>query len=920
MNQPILKRITFAVVVAATVLFATATKATASQEFPLLPLGNETITVTTLEDVSDFTGAQQVSDLPGPDGRVSFHEAVAAANNTAGPQTIAFAISPSEFWLVNGVGLLKLEEGPFSLTDSGTTIDFSTQTTNVGDTNPNGPEIGIYGLQPNGWGAAAIFVDGDNCVIKGLGNVYQRGYAAQIIGNHNRVIGCQIDGPLHAAISVSGFLGGPTPTGNIVGGTAPGEGNTLIGLNLDGPSEGSIVIGNKLLVGVRVQGATQYGVVARNIRIGGTTPAERNIISGYGSYGEEGFPNGSQVSIVDADGTVVEGNYIGTTADGMARYPQQIGPGGVDIRDSRNTTVRGNLIAGLRTVGINHYAGQVFGVAVSVGAINANIQDTVIEGNTIGLAADGVTSIATHSGITVAPYVSSRHAFITRVATNHVATVETAGVFVAGTESGVTISANSIHDNGGLGINLGTGGNHQQAFPVLQLATTTGSSFSAQGTLDSVPSSQFTVEFFASPSCDPSGFGEGASFIGSTLVTTDSAGHATFSVTLPGSVAPGTTATATATRLSTGDTSQFSACVTVTPGSAATPSPTPIATPTPTPIATPTPTPVATPTPTTTPVPTPPATPTPSATATPVVTPTATPIITPTPMATPTPAGSPTPNPTATPAPIPSKAINLSTRMRVQTGDNAGIGGFIITGDAPKHVLIRAIGPSLAESGVPDVLADPLLELHGPAGFVTLTNDNWRTTQEPDIQASGIPPSNDLESAIDVTLVPGAYTALVRGNGDTSGVALVEVYDLNQTTASQMANLSTRAFVSTGDNIVIAGFLLSEPAQAGGLDRVVVRGIGPSLTPLGIPDALANPALELRDSDGTLLISNNDWQDDPAQAAEISASGLAPANPLESGVAAALPPGLYTALLSGVDQSTGIGVVEVYDRGTQSVP
>ncbi len=157
----------------------------------------------------------------------------------------------------------------------------------------------------------------------------------ELVGNNNRVIGCKIDGPLHAAIIVNGYIGGPTPTGNIIGGTAPGEGNILIGLNIDGPADNNIVIGNPLLVGVQVRGATQYGVFARNNRIGGPTAAERNVISGYGRYGEEGFPDGTQLSIVDTEGTLVEGNYIGTTADGMARYPQQIGPGGVEVRDAR---------------------------------------------------------------------------------------------------------------------------------------------------------------------------------------------------------------------------------------------------------------------------------------------------------------------------------------------------------------------------------------------------------------------------------------------------------------------------------------------------------------------------------------------------------------------------------------------------------
>ena len=252
--------------------------------------------------------------------------------------------------------------------------------------------------------------------------------------------------------------------------------------------------------------------------------------------------------------------------------------------------------------------------------------------------------------------------------------------------------------------------------------------------------------------------------------------------------------------------------------------------------------------------------------------------------------------------------------MRVQTGDSVGIGGFIITGSAPKHVLLRAIGPSLTQFGIPNALADPVLELHGPGSFVTITNDNWRDdpAQEAAIIATGISPTNDLESAIDATLNPGAYTAVARGKNDTSGVGLIEVYDLSQAAPAKLANISTRAFVGTGDNIVIAGFMLG---GNNGNDRTVVRGIGPSLTAFGVPDALANPTLELRDGNGALLIANNDWQDDPAQAAELTGADLAPTNNLESGIAATLPPGPYTALLAGLNNGTGNGVIEVYDRG-----
>jgi len=230
-------------------------------------------------------------------------------------------------------------------------------------------------------------------------------------------------------------------------------------------------------------------------------------------------------------------------------------------------------------------------------------------------------------------------------------------------------------------------------------------------------------------------------------------------------------------------------------------------------------------------------TPSPSATATP-------PSTTPTPTP---PASTPTPTPGVSPGPA-GQAINLSTRMRVQTGDNVGIGGFIITGTAPKHLLLRAMGPSLTQAGVPNALADPVLELHGPSGFSTVNNDNWRDdpVQETAILATGIAPTNNLEAAIDTTLNPGTYTAVVRGKNNTSGVALVEVYDLSQAVLAKLSNISTRAFVSTGDNIVIAGFTLGGNS---GNDRVVVRG----LSPASVPNPLPDPTLELRNADGALI-------------------------------------------------------------------
>jgi len=260
-----------------------------------------------------------------------------------------------------------------------------------------------------------------------------------------------------------------------------------------------------------------------------------------------------------------------------------------------------------------------------------------------------------------------------------------------------------------------------------------------------------------------------------------------------------------------------------------------------------------------------------------------------------------------------ARPLNLSTRMQVGTGDNVGIGGFIIKQNDflvfdYKHVLIRAVGASF------DQLVDPVLELHKPDPSETVINDNWRDdpSQAKAILATGLAPSRDLDSAIDARLPPGSYTLVVRGKNNSSGVGLIEVYDLDPPVPTKLANISTRALVGTDSNILIAGFIL---AGNGANDQIVVRGLGPSLTAFGVPNALANPTLELRDANGGLLIANNDWQDNPDQAGELIAAGLAPENQLESGIAATLPPGLYTALLAGLNNGTGIGLVEVYDRG-----
>jgi predicted methyltransferase MtxX (methanogen marker protein 4) len=245
--------------------------------------------------------------------------------------------------------------------------------------------------------------------------------------------------------------------------------------------------------------------------------------------------------------------------------------------------------------------------------------------------------------------------------------------------------------------------------------------------------------------------------------------------------------------------------------------------------------------------------------------------------------------------------------MRVLTDDNVLIGGFIITGTAPKKVIVRAIGPSLTGLGVAGALADTTLELHEPDGTV-VANDDWKETQQAEIEATTIPPSDDRESAIVQTLLPGAYTAIVRGKNTTTGVGLVEAYDLDQPADSRLANISTRGFVDTADNVMIGGFIIG-PADLGAA-TVLIRGIGPSLANAGVADPLQDPTLELHDGNGALLTSNDDWKD--SQQSEIEATTIPPTDDRESAILQTLAPGNYTAIVRGKAETTGVGLVEIY--------
>src|SRR6266513_2888179 len=260
---------------------------------------------------------------------------------------------------------------------------------------------------------------------------------------------------------------------------------------------------------------------------------------------------------------------------------------------------------------------------------------------------------------------------------------------------------------------------------------------------------------------------------------------------------------------------------------------------------------------------------------------------------------------------LPAQALNISGRARVETGEGVAISGFIVTGTALKRVAVRGIGPSLANFGVSGSLADPVVQLVRGDGSLVMANDNWKNTQQAEITGAGLAPSNDKEAALIATLTAGNYSAIVSVKNGGTGVALAEVYDLDQAADSRLANISTRAQVWTGTDVLIGGFITGNKI---GATRVAVRALGPSLQQFGIANPLPDPRLELRDANGALLASNDNWQSNASQAALITSYGLAPPNSLESAIAISLAPGPYTAIVTGKNGQTGIGLTEIYDE------
>ncbi len=512
----------------------------------------QTITVDTTNDVVDFGGAQTVGDLPGPDGKVSLPEAGLASDNTPGVQTIAFHIPRSEWLYQNffpGRAVLRPFWG-FRVFDTAI-IDGTTQTAFTGETNPEGgAEVVIWQetyLIDNVGGAMFGFDNSSIHLSGGQGNVIRS----------NTKTGVELYD--------SGF--------NVI------EGNTGGIIQID-RSSNNVVVGNTVQR-VRVLGWIGNNQAAVNNRIGGPTMEERNYITGLGTLDSHGIPGGFAVQLFDSIGTTLENNQIGTTRDGMQPGHPYTTAGIFLEGENHDVVIRNNRIAGILAQAVPpHGGGYRVGTALGIYGTGDGVS---IVGNKIGLNASGEPVLGSVTGIATTNFWLGpvQNVVIGGSAPgegNEIAGHLGPGISVANTYSGARISGNSIHNNGGLGIDLigddlqygvtpndpldaDTGANGLQNYPVITRATNNGRVVRAIGRLHSAPLQNYTLEFFASPTGHPSGFGEGRLFLGSSNAVTDAAGNAPFDVSKVRIVPHGWVMTATATLQPVGSTSEFSAAV-----------------------------------------------------------------------------------------------------------------------------------------------------------------------------------------------------------------------------------------------------------------------------------------------------------------------------------------------------------------------
>lgn len=744
-------------------------------------------------------------------GSGSFRQAITDANNNAGADMIDFQISGAGQKTITVTSALLPDITDAVTIDGGNNAVASNRVEisaggafccglSVSGSNANGSEI--RNLVINGFTSREILsIFTSNTTIKGCFLGLNPGGTA-IVANSGEAI---------ESFGVGGLvIGGTTAAERNVMSSA--NSSSVLALNGSGPT----VRGN--FIGLNKTGTAAVGNPGTGVNIGngggtigGTNPGEGNVIVAFTGVSFGGNPANGRSS-----GTV-QGNFIGTNAAGDTALNLNNGSG-VAMIHANGVLISGNVISG-----------NGDGVTINQSGINGNSSFNItVQGNLIGTAADGVTPLGnTRSGIdnncpdnTIGGTGAGEG--------NVIAFNGQAGVHHRGAVNNRT-ERNSIFSNGGLGIDLDldgptlnddgdadTGANNLQNFPVITQVTRGANFTNFSGRLDAAPNTAYRLEFFANDTIDPSGYGEGQTFlVALDPVTTNANGHIGFSFQTPTTIGPNQRLTATATDPN-GNTSEFSGAI--------------------------------------------------------------------------------------------GQLLNISTRLNVQTGAKVLIGGFIINGLQSKLILVRALGSTLGQPpfNLSGVLGDPTLALY-QGGTQLAANDNWADTQQSEINATGKAPPNASESAILQTLAPNAYTAILSGKNATTGVGLVEVYDLTPDSSSTLANISTRGFVETGSSVMIGGFIVQN-----GIQKVIVRGLGPTLgqPPFNVPEALADPVLAIFDANGQQIASNDNWQD--SQAAEIQATGKAPPNNSESAIVITRPAGNTTAILSGKNNTTGNALVEAY--------
>jgi hypothetical protein len=803
-------------------------------------------------------------------GPGSLRQAILDANADAVADQIAFNIPGTGVHTINPTFTLPTVTQPVTI-DGYTQPGSSPNTLSIGDN-------AVVTIQVSASTHTGIFVSGPNSLIRGLD-----AWVTFTAAAGSRLVGCFVGKLL--------ISGGDGPADNLqIGGTAVGDRNviasvvTIGGASLNPPQIQNLSIVNNYIGidasgtnplldgnGTPIGGITISGVPG--VTIGGNTAASRNII--IGNIIEQPYSYGccgSNVTYVAGGSAKIQGNYLGMKADGTATAPQAYGTirlsngsdnnlvGGPDSGDrnviaqvwveSNNNVIQGNYIGVDATGNRAVSAAALYSAIVVKGvpnlggslALNNTIDSnvlcstradgvylyrtvTTLRGNNIGVGADGVTVLPqANNAILIEAQETEGPNMIGGTGPGD-------GNMIAGGNNGVrciplpigapqpqiVIEGNSIIGIAGLGIDLGNAtvapndaGDTDgiQNYPILTSALFSNGTVRVGGMLNSVPNTGFRIELFGNDQPNKYGYGQGQYYLGFTDVTTDAGGNASFDVTLP---VPNSVRAISSTATGPTRTSEFSATFL-------------------------------------------------------------------------------------------AKPQNISTRASVHTGDNIEIAGLIVRGTDPKKVLLRGLGPSL---NVPGALQNPVLAIYNRLGAQITSNDNWTDSQQNEIRATGLAPTDDREAALLMNLIPDSYTIQLRGAQDGTGVGLVEVYDL-AAPGSELINISTRGLVGTGDNVMIAGFIVGPDTGRG--SHILVRGIGPSLS--SVPGRLSDPVLELHDGNGGLLASNDDWRTNEA---EIKATAIPPSDDRESALIADLAAGTYTAIVRGKNNSTGIGLVEFYN-------